>query len=57
MKVAEIRKAVVAGATALSTALALGLVPSPWDQWTAVLFAALGVYGVYAVPNEPKENI
>lgn len=56
MQAKHIRKALVAGATALATALSLGLVPDPYDQWSAVVFAVLGVYGVYAVPNEPMEG-
>ena len=52
MKPAEVRKFLVAVATALSQALALGLLSSPTDKYAMCVLAALGAYGVYKVPND-----
>ncbi len=53
---ATVRKFTVAALTAATTAVALGLAPSPWDKWVAVAAAGLGVFGVWAVPNAPAEG-
>ena len=47
----EVRKALVAVATALSQALAMSLIPEPYDKYALLLLAVLGVYGVFKVPN------
>lgn len=52
MRPAEIRKALVAAATGLSQALALGFLPEPYDKVALLVLAVLGAYGVYAVPNK-----
>ncbi len=52
---ATVRKFTVAALTAATTAVALGLAPSPWDKWVAVAAAGLGAIGVYIVPNEPAQ--
>lgn len=49
---AQIRKFLVAAATAASTAAALGLLPEDVNKWVAVVLAGLGTIGVYAVKNE-----
>jgi hypothetical protein len=51
----QVYKALVALATAISEALALGLVPAPYDKWAVVTLAVLGAYGVFRVPNAPLE--
>lgn len=45
------RKLIAALVGAATTAVGLGLLPSPADQWLAVVVAFLTAYGVYAVPN------
>lgn len=52
MKPAEVRKFLVAVATGLSQALALGLLPSPYDKYAMLCLAVLGSYGVWRMPNE-----
>ena len=52
MKPAEVRKFLVAVATGISQALALGILPSPTDKYAMCVLAALGAYGVYKVPND-----
>jgi hypothetical protein len=47
--VTQIRKFLVALATAASTAAALGLLPEDVNKWVAVVLAGLGTIGVYAV--------
>jgi hypothetical protein len=51
-QVTQIRKFLVALATAASTAAALGLLPEDVNKWVAVVLAGLGTIGVYAVKNE-----
>jgi len=55
MKAAEIRKALVAGATAASEAVAIGLVDGTAGKVVAVILAGLGAIGVYAVPNAASD--
>lgn len=56
MKPAEVRKFLVAVATGMSQALALGLLPSPYDKYVMCVLAILGAYGVFAVPNDPVQE-
>lgn len=51
MKPAEVRKFLVAVATGLSQALALGLLTEPYDKYVMCVLAVAGAYGVYKVPN------
>lgn len=51
MKPAEIRKALVAGATFLASLVAQGVVPDEYVPYALAFLALLGTYGVYAVPN------
>lgn len=50
-RVAEVRKALVAFVSALTTAVAVGLVPDPYNKWALIVVVVLGTFGVYAVPN------
>lgn len=45
------RKAAVAGLTALTIAVAQGLVVGTAAKWVAVLAAVAGTFGVYAASN------
>ena len=47
----QIRKFLMALATAATTAISLGVLPDPWNKWVAIIVGIGGVYGVYAVPN------
>jgi hypothetical protein len=47
----EVRKALVAAATVLSQALAMSLVPAPYDKYALLVLGALGAFGVFKVPN------
>lgn len=51
---AAYNKMLVALATAAAEAVALGLVSGTASKWVTVVFAFLGVFGVYAVPNQPQ---
>ena len=48
----QVRKALVAFATALSQALAMSLIPQPYDKYALLLLGVLGVYGVFKIPNK-----
>jgi hypothetical protein len=50
--VSNVRKFLVALATAAASAVSLGLLPEDVNKWVAVGLAALGSIGVYAVRNE-----
>jgi hypothetical protein len=52
MKVTAYNKALVAVATALANAVALGLLDGDAAGWATVVLASLGAIGVYAVPNK-----
>lgn len=54
-KINEARKAAVAVVTAISTALAFGLVPDEYVGWATVLITTAGSIGVYAVKNVVPE--
>lgn len=49
---AEMRKALVAVATGLSEALALGFFDGTLEKVVLCVLAVLGAYGVYKVPNQ-----
>lgn len=49
---AEVRKFLVAAFAALSQALALGLLPEPYDKYVMCVLAVAATYGVYKVPNK-----
>jgi hypothetical protein len=48
---ATIKKALTALVTGLGVAISHGLVPEPYDTWGVVVFAVLGVFGVYGIKN------
>jgi hypothetical protein len=48
----QIRKALVGAATFVTQAIALGLVPDPYDKWSFAALSALGTYGIFAVRND-----
>lgn len=48
----EVRKALVAFSTLLSQALAMSLIPEPYDKYALLVLGVLGVYGVFRVPNK-----
>lgn len=48
---AQLRKVAVAVATALSEALALGLIDGTAEKVVLTVLAAAGTYGVFAVKN------
>lgn len=48
---AQVRKALVALATAATEAIALGLIDGTAEKITLVVLAALGTFGVFAVKN------
>lgn len=50
-KPAQVRKALTALATAASEAVALGLLDGTAEKITLCVLSALGVYGVFRVPN------
>jgi hypothetical protein len=50
---AQVRKAAVALATALSEAITLGLIDGTAEKVVLTLLAAAGTYGVFAVRNAP----
>ena len=50
-KPAQVRKALTALATATSQAIALGLLDGTPEKVALVVLSALGVYGVFKVPN------
>ena len=52
----QVRKALVAFATALSQALAMSLIPQPYDKYALLVLSVLGVYGVFKVKNEVVPN-
>lgn len=47
-----VRKTLVAVATGVSSALALGLLGAPYDEYAVVALSVLGSVGVYAVSNK-----
>jgi hypothetical protein len=49
----NVKKFLVAAVTGATNALALGLLPEPWDKWTVVGASVLGAWGVFAVKNGP----
>lgn len=55
VKPAEIRKALVALATFLTNLVALNVFPERYLPFVIAFVSALGVYGVYAVPNAGPE--
>ena len=52
----QLRKALVAVATLLSQALAMSLIPEPYDKYALLVLGVLGAYGVFQVKNEPVEG-
>lgn len=57
MKIAEVRKAIVATVGVILTTLFFGgeLVPLEWRPYVAVAFAVATYYGVWRVPNASKQ--
>lgn len=55
VKVKEVRKALTAAATFASTLLAANVLPDHIAPYVAGGLGVLGVYGVWAVPNEAGE--
>lgn len=53
MKLAQIRKAVVAVVGVAAQVAAAGVLPEAWKPWGAVVLAVATAAGVYAVPNQP----
>jgi hypothetical protein len=51
MKLAEVRKFLVALVGALASLLSLGLLPDPVGKYVAGALAVLSAFGVYRVPN------
>lgn len=57
MKPAQVRKFLVAAVAALSQALALGMLPSPYDKYVMCALSVAAAYGVYKVPNKEKAPV
>lgn len=53
IKAAQVRKAAAAAVTAISEAIALGLLDGTAEKVALCVIAAAGVYGVWRVPNTP----